>query len=247
MLKDATQSGSIGSGAVRSGGAKSGEAKRRFFTPSRIVFAASCLVLVFQASASRMLKIDEGKIGIPGLHAIPWQVGPWKAAGEQSIDAETEAVLKPDEYILRDYVGASGRSVDLFVAYFKSLQNTYGPHSPSICLPGSGWLVSSSKIVNFPVPGRADGIPVNLYTMEKASHRILVMYWYQNDRDVWAEEYHAKLRLLPDLIRYRRSDVSLVRLVTPWDGASSDSQVADCKRFTAQMFPLLAQHFASIH
>jgi EpsI family protein len=247
MLKDATSSPSVGSDPVRSDAVKSGEGKRRLFTPSRVVFAASCLVLVFQASASRMLKIDEGNIGVPGLHAIPWQVGPWKATGEQSIGPDTEAVLKPDEYILRDYANEKGGSVDLFVAYFKSLQNTYGPHSPSICLPGSGWLVSSSKIVNFPVPGRADGIPVNLYTMEKASQRILVMYWYQNDRDVWAEEYHAKLRLLPDLIRYRRSDVSLVRLVTPWDGASFDSQVADCKQFTASMFPFLAQHFASIH
>jgi EpsI family protein len=211
------------------------------------VFAASCLILVFQASASRMLKIDERNIGVPGLHAIPWQVGSWKAAGEQSIGPETEAVLKPDEYILRDYVSDSGRKVDLFVAYFKSLQNAYGPHSPSICLPGAGWLVSSSKIVNFPVAGRNGGIPVNLYTMEKSNERILVIYWYQNDRDVWAEEYHAKLRLLPDLIRYRRSDVSLVRLVTTLDGSPLDSEVADCKRFTERIFPILARRFGSLH
>ncbi len=127
-----------------------------------------------------------------------------------------EAYLKPDEYILRDYADPRGTpSINLFVAYFKSLQNKYGPHSPRICLPGSGWLITSSKIINLPVPGRPGGIPVNQFTMEQSSQHILVLYWYQNDRDVWAEEYHAKLRLLPDLIRYRRSDVSLVRLVVP--------------------------------
>jgi EpsI family protein len=223
-------------------------AQSKLFAPARIgLFAAACLILVFQASASRMLKIDERKIGIPGLHALPWQLGPWQASADQSLAPDVEAYLKPDEYILRDYVNQSnGGTIDLFVAYFKSLQNTYGPHSPSVCLPGSGWLVSSSKVVNFAVPGSPGGIPVNQFTMEKSNQRILVLYWYQNDRDIWAEEYHAKLRLLPDLIRYRRSDVSLVRLVAPLRGTTPDAELASCRQFTDRIFPLLAERFASV-
>jgi EpsI family protein len=221
----------------------------RKYAPARLaLFAAACLILVVQAGASRMLKIDEQKIGIPGLHALPWQMGPWEASAEQSIGPEVTAYLKPDEYILRDYVNPSdGVTIDLFVAYFKSLQNVYGPHSPRICLPGSGWLVSSSKVVSIPVPGRSGGIPVNEFTMEKSNQRILVLYWYQNDRDVWAEEYHAKLRLLPDLIRYRRSDVSLVRLIAPLRDAGPGRELTSCVQFTERVFPLLAEHFASVH
>jgi EpsI family protein len=212
------------------------------------LFAGACLILVFQASASRMLKIDEQKIGVPGLHNLPWQLGPWKSSAEGSIGPEVTAYLRPDEYILRDYTDQrNGGTIDLFVAYFKSLQNTYGPHSPRICLPGSGWLVSSSKIVNIAVPGRPEGIPVNQFTMEQGNQRILVIYWYQNDRDVWAEEFHAKLRLLPDLIRYRRSDVSLVRLVTSMTGLTPGSELKSCVQFTQRVFPLLAAHFASVH
>lgn len=223
--------------------------KSRWFTSARFaLFVAACLILVLQASASRMLKIDEQKIGIPGLHDLPWQVGPWQATTEQSIDPEVAAYLKPDEYILRDYVDQGhGGTIDLFVAYFKSLQNTYGPHSPRICLPGSGWLVSSSKITKIAVPGRPEGIPVNQFTMEKNGQSILVLYWYQNDRYVWAEEFHAKLRLLPDLIRYRRSDVSLVRLVATVRDSSSNLELTNCVQFTQRIFPLLAEHFASVH
>ena len=222
--------------------------KSKLFGPARIgLLAAACLILVFQASASRMLKIDEQKIGIPGLHELPLQLGPWEASEEQSIGPDVTAYLKPDEYILRDYRDQQGGApIDLFVAYFKSLQNTYGPHSPRICLPGSGWLVSSSKVVNIAVSGWPGGIPVNQFTMEKSNARILVLYWYQNDRDVWAEEFHAKLRLLPDLIRYRRSDVSLVRLVTPLRDSTSGVELAKCEQFTKRIFPLLAEHFASV-
>ncbi|MGP0073324.1 MAG: exosortase C-terminal domain/associated protein EpsI [Bryobacteraceae bacterium] len=211
------------------------------------LFASACLILALQAGASHMLKVDEGKIGVPGLHGLPWRIDHWQASNEQSIGPEVEAYLKPDEYILRDYADErGGAGISLFVAYFKSLQNTYGPHSPRICLPGSGWLVSSSKIVNIPVPGHPDGIPANRFTMEKANQRILVLYWYQNDRDVWAEEYHAKLRLLPDLIRYRRSDVSLVRLITPLNGSTAEKELANCVQFTQHLFPDLAGHFASV-
>jgi EpsI family protein len=212
------------------------------------LLAAACLILVLQASASRMLKIDEQNITVPGLHSLPWQMGSWKASGEQSIGPATEAYLKPDEYILRDYADPqAGAAINLFVAYFKSLQNTYGPHSPSVCLPGAGWLVTSSKIVNIGVPGRPDAIPVNEFTMEKSGERILVLYWYQNDRNVWAQEFQAKLRLLPDLIRYRRSDVSLVRLITPVRGVSADNELSNCLRFTQRVFPLIAERFATVH
>ncbi len=222
--------------------------KSSLFAPARYGLAAAvCLILVLQAGASRMLKIDETKIGIPGLHDIPSQMDGWKSSGEQYMDAGTAAYLKPDEYILRDYVDdQTGMGLNLFVAFFQSLQNTYGPHSPRICLPGSGWLVSSSKIVNLPVPGRPEGIAVNEFTMEQANQHILVLYWYQNDRDVWAEEFHAKLRLLPDLIRYRRSDVSLVRLVTSLRGSDPDAELKNCLRFSQHLFPLLSEHFASV-
>lgn len=76
---------------------------KRFGTIRFAVFGAAFLILVLQASASRALKIDEKTIGVPGLHDIPWQLGPWRTSAEGAMTAESAAVLKPDEYILRDY------------------------------------------------------------------------------------------------------------------------------------------------
>jgi EpsI family protein len=212
------------------------------------VVAVVCLILAFQAAAMRRLNFDEEKAENPGLHTLPMRFEGWNASHEELIDPNTEAYLKPDEYILRDYVDEQqGAGVSLFAAYFKSLQSKYGPHSPRICLPGAGWLVSASSLIKIPVPGRSEPLPVNEFSMEKSNERILVLYWYQNDRAVWAEEYYGKLRLLPDLIRYRRSDVSLVRLISPIRSATPDSALAECTRFTKDIFPLLAERFSSVH
>jgi EpsI family protein len=211
------------------------------------LFLVACLILALQATAFRMLTIDERSLPVPGLHQLPLEFGNWKANSEETLDVSVTDYLKPDEYILRDYLDRDrGASINVFVAYFKSLQNTYGPHSPRVCLPGNGWLEGASSIRPVKLPGRADAIPVNQYVLEKAGNRILVFYWYQNNREVWAEEFRAKLRLLPDLIRYRRSDVSLVRLIAPMRGTRPESELANCLEFTRSVFPALAEKLGTV-
>ena len=121
----------------------------------------------------------------------------------------------------------------------------YGPHSPRICLPGSGWIISSSKMASMEVPGRTEKIPLNQYTMQKGSSRILVLYWYQNNRHIWADEYNAKLALLPDLIKYRRSDASLVRLIVPIQETLPDTELTNLRRFVTLLFPHLVERLGA--
>lgn len=202
------------------------------------------LILAAQGAALHVLSIPEESITVPQLDNLPNQFGTWKTVAEESLDPAVVEYLKPDSYILRDYGNqASGGSVNVFVAYFKSLQSGYGPHSPAVCLPGSGWLVQDSTHINIPVPGRPDGIPVNKFVLEKSGQHILVLYWYQNDRNVWAQEFQGKLRLLPDLIKYKRSDVSLVRLVLPLRGDDPSQGLIELKQFSALIFPALAEDF----
>jgi EpsI family protein len=164
--------------------------------------------------------------------------------GENALEPAVAAYLRPDSYIVRDYAHPDrGIAVNLFIAYFKSLQNSYGPHSPRVCLPGSGWNARSWKVVPMAVPTRSEAISVNEYTLEKGRQQILVLYWYQNNRRVWAEEFQAKLNLLPDLLRYRRSDVSLVRIVAPL--GDSNQVLKNSTEFAQALFPLLAERLAT--
>ena len=205
------------------------------------------LILAAQGAVLHVLSIPEKNITIPQLDSVPAQLGGWKTISEESLDPAVQEYLKPDSYILRNYANAAQASaVNVFVAYFKSLQSGYGPHSPSVCLPGSGWLVRERNIISISVPGRSADIPVNKFVLEKGGQHILVLYWYQNDRNVWAQEFQGKLRLLPDLIKYKRSDVSLVRLVQPMPSDDSTQALTECKQFTKLIFPALAEDFRRV-
>jgi EpsI family protein len=202
------------------------------------------LILAAQGAALHVLNIPEQSVPIPQLSNVPVQLGGWKNVSEQTLDPAVQEYLRPDSYILRDYENPTfGTTANLFVAYFKSIQSGYGPHSPSVCLPGSGWLVRDRTIINLAVPGRAAGIPVNKFVLEKSGQHMLMLYWYQNDRNVWAEEFQGKLRLLPDLIKYKRSDVSLVRLVELLRGDDASQALTDLTQFSNLIFPALTENF----
>ena len=211
-----------------------------------VVVAALTVILGAQIAGSYTIGINEKELGIPGLAQVPDQIGTWAMTEEQPLEAEVANYLRPDDYIQRAYVSRTpDSSISLFVAYFKSLQNNFGPHSPQACLPGSGWLVHLWRVIDMPVPGKSETIPINEYVLEKDGQRILVLYWYQNGRRVWAEEFQVKLHLLPDLLRYHRSDVSLVRVVaTLTPDVSVENALKPTMKFSQDLYPILVERFS---
>jgi hypothetical protein len=102
-------------------------------------------------------------------------------------------------------------------------------------------------VVEVKMPNRSGLVPVNQYEMERDGKRILVLYWYQNQRKVWAEEFQAKLFLLPDLLRYRQFDVSLIRIITPLDAYPSSQRASQVAiQFAQTLFAPLGERLASV-
>jgi EpsI family protein len=204
------------------------------------------VILSAQIAGSYALTINERPLSVPGLQEVPDRIGTWALTDETPLDPEVAAYLRPDDYIQRGYLSKQPESsISLFVAYFKSLQNSYGPHSPRACLPGSGWLVHLWQVIDMPVADSRATVPINEYLLEKDGQKILVLYWYQNGRRVWAEEFQVKLHLLPDLLRYHRSDVSLVRIVeTMGPETSLNEALRQAMSFAHTLYPALVERFA---
>jgi EpsI family protein len=200
-----------------------------------------------QMAAAWGISLGERPPTAPDLTSLPAEIGAWTMTGEQALEPEVVAYLRPDDYIDRNYLarGPAG-NINVFVAYFKSLKSGYGPHSPGICLPGAGWKPVQFGVVQAPVPGSRGSIPVNQYFLEKGNQKLLVLYWYQNERRIWAEEFRAKIYMLPDLLRYHRSDVALIRIVTPLDPNAVEATKSGLFRFVNTAFPLLSERFSNI-
>jgi len=131
------------------------------------------------------------------------------------IDQETQDILKADDTLTRWYTSPEG-GANLFIAFFKTQRQGQSPHSPKNCLPGTGWQPSETGRIDVPIEG-ADGgsIHINQYVVAKGSAQDVVLYWYQTQGRVIADEFAAKFYLISDSIRHHRSDTALVRVVVP--------------------------------
>jgi len=150
----------------------------------------------------------------PPLQQFQSGIGPWQMIRETEIETEVQELLKADATLSRDYDGPKGL-VSLFVAFYRTQRAGVTPHSPKVCLPGAGWTQESDQIISLRIPGEPSPIPVNRYIVTHGEQRSLVLYWYQGAHRVVASEYLSKIYLMLDSLRYRRSDVALVRVIVP--------------------------------
>jgi EpsI family protein len=149
------------------------------------------------------------------LSQLPTAIGEWRMVREGVIEQDEKDVLRADDYLKRDYAASTGKTAQLFVAYFHSQRAGQTPHSPKNCLPGSGWTWSVSDTIHVDIAGRAQPIEINRYIVSKADDHAVVLYWYQSHDRVVASEYRAAAFTAWDAMRYNRTDTELVRVVTP--------------------------------
>lgn len=174
---------------------------------------------------------------------FPYELGPWSGT-DLAIDPEELDVLKPTDYLSRDYVTKDDRDphISLFIPYFASQRTGDAIHSPQNCVPGAGWTPVESIHVTLSLPGHGP-FPVTRYIVAKGDERDMVLYWYwAHDRGV-ASEYWAKYYLVADSMRMHRSDGALVRIITPmYSGETAETAEQRLLPFAAQVVPLLGDY-----
>lgn len=182
------------------------------------------------------------------LALLPGVLGNWQLLYETPIESDVAELLKADDTVSRMYRSPDGRNqASLFVAYFKSQKGGVAPHSPKVCLPGSGWTPLNSEIIAVQLPGRDHLDHVNRYTIAKGDNKSVVIYWYQSHDRIVASEYMAKLYSMYDSIRYRRSDTSMVRIVVPLLDKDDEARgQAVAKDFLDSAFPSVANVLPSL-
>jgi EpsI family protein len=159
------------------------------------------------------------------LREVPRVLGEWSMVQDIPLETEVMELLKADDTLNRTYVERPGaNTLSLYIAYFRSQKTGVAPHSPKVCLPGSGWVPSNSDMVDLNVAGSPIPIHANRYIVRKGNYSSLVLYWYQTPTRTIASEYMAKVYTVVDAFRYRRSDTSLVRVVAPIE--NGDEQAA---------------------
>jgi EpsI family protein len=172
--------------------------------------------------------------------SFPSTISDWQ--GHTSLlDRDTEQALGLDDYLLSDYSKPNGKPVNLYVAYYSSQRNGYSPHSPVVCIPGGGWLITGLTRTTFNDLGSE--LPLNRVIIEKGGVKQIVYYWFDERGREIANEYLSKWYLLADAITKNRTDGSLIRLTTQiFPGETERDADKRLQSFMHDVVPTLAEY-----
>jgi exosortase D (VPLPA-CTERM-specific) len=171
------------------------------------------------------------------LTQLPLALAEWRAKGaDQFLDSRTLDLLKPQDYLVRNYLDGRSRVGAVFAAYFGMQQEGQMIHSPRNCLPGGGWQIRSREMVE--VKGEGGPWLVNHLVIGQDLDRLSVLYWYQGRGRVEPNEYVDRLRLITDGILHQRSDGALVRL-TSVDNPQDQDLLPAQLRMAGELIPAL--------
>ncbi len=203
-------------------------------------FRIICLALLFagQAALARWAGGVEIVPKTPNLEAFPPRTGAWLQLSQDAIPSAMKAQLNAGAILSRTYRNErTGDTAGLFVAWFGSQR--YGdrqPHSPEVCLPGSGWTPERS--VEVTIATDAGPIAVNRMVVTRATRRAVILYWYESSHRVLASQWAEKLWLVADAVRYRRTDEALVRIYVPLQGNEGEA-LRLASDFARTSYPIL--------
>ena len=176
-------------------------------------FLASAAILVLTLVIFHTIDFREKPPLRRPFSQFPSVVGEWSGL-RQYLDKEIITELDLTDYIIMDYRNASGAPVNFYVAYYQSQQKGESIHSPETCLPGGGWAFHEAGRLNLAI-SNGQAMIVNRAVMEKGDSRQLVYFWFPARGRILTNAYEMKISLFWDSLTRRRSDGSLVRIISP--------------------------------
>lgn len=173
---------------------------------------------------------------------FPLSLGRWEGT-PLSISQGEKDILKADDYALVNYAPAGGGTPVLFYsAYYRHQTAARNIHSPKNCLPGSGWAVLRSRVIEVDLKGSGEGkVKVNEAVIQKGLDTQVVLYWYQERGRIFDNEYWGRFYLVKDALTLHRTDGALVRLSMPMTGTVQKTVESEV-HLLQSLSPLLAQY-----
>ncbi len=202
--------------------------------------AAVPLLLVAQAAFTALGGLTERWPAAPDPARFPAATGEWRLEADSPIPGDMLAALKADRVVNQVYRDRSGIQAGLFVAWFQSQRGgERQPHSPKVCLPGSGWTLTDFS--DTALATRAGPITASRVVAATPWSRTVFLYWYQTPRRVVSGEWAAKFWLVADALRDRRTDAALVRIDVN-AAALGDARASEAAaRFAREVYPWLRE------
>ena len=178
------------------------------------------------------------------LGQFPTRIGPFTGVIDR-FEEQVYEKLGVDDSVLCNYRDHRGNHIQLYIGFHESQREGDLIHSPKHCMPGGGWNIVDTSIVELAVPSRpSQSVKVIRLLLKKGLNKQVILYWYHSRGRVIASEYLQKIYLVVDSIKRNRTDGAFVRLIAPVSGEEQAINEV-LENFAIDLFPLLDEYLPS--
>ncbi len=182
---------------------------------------------------------------VKSLSTFPRTIGN-RIGTEAYFDQEIYDKVGVDDSFLCQYTGPDLIPIQLYIGYYRSQREGDLIHSPKNCMPGSGWKVAETSIVDLDIPGEAYKNPKAIrLLLQNGNQKLLALYWFHSRGRIISSEYLQKIYLVIDSITRHRTDGSFVRLIAPVSGKDESGALTELKQFAETLVPILNRYLPS--
>ncbi|MBU4484309.1 EpsI family protein [bacterium] len=181
-----------------------------------------------------------------GIKSFPLAFADWKGAPQQ-VDPDIIIRSGAEQAFSGLYINSKNEAVSLYIGYRATafLENENFFHSPTVCLPGSGWKIketSTHKIANVPF---FQDLTITKMVMEEPGTKQLVYFWFQTKNKATHDKDINRFHLALHAIRMDNTHDLFIRPITY---IKPDETIKDAEermdRFVREMMRALL-HFLS--
>lgn len=177
------------------------------------------------------------------LENLPMEIGGFMATEDYFPDSVYKE-LNADKHVYRHYKSSTGSQVDLYIGYYGTAKGGRTAHNPFGCLPGSGWGIEESELINLQGNTSAESITVNYILARKGDTYETVLHWYQTEgTKVISTGIQANIQRFLGRIFKNRNDGAFVRISAMSDQNGLGQANARVKFFAKNILNLLPHYW----
>ncbi len=168
-----------------------------------IVCFALTSVLVYRTSPSKVVNKQ-----VPLSQALS-DIKGWTSTRSVPLGQEIVDALELDDYVNQSYSKGDER-VSLYIGYYLSTRKVGAAHSPLVCFPGQGWIISSKDRTALKIKGNE----IHLLSMivTRGQEKELVAYWFQSYDQTDPDTLSQKISLLWQNLLHEKENNAFVRV-----------------------------------
>jgi EpsI family protein len=163
----------------------------------------------------------------------------WSGSGPVALGPKIKNALELDDYANQSYSNGEA-TVSLFIGYYLTTKKVGAAHSPLVCFPGQGWVVSGKEEKSIAVSGR--DIHFTLMTVERGQEKDLILYWFQAYDKTAPGTFLQKVYTLLAKWLHSREDNAFVRVSVPVRDQGLNEALATAEAFIKAFYPVFLEY-----